>query len=201
MVIMSSLIRNLVKRVEKLEKDNIELKKWANKERKKINPKQWLNNHYFPTQNFEDWVKNISVCESDLCGVFVKKMITGIYDIIMKFIPERNICPILCLCFPGGRSMLFVYTNKQWKKAGDEEIKTVIRAINVKLWSAYRQWENHYPLPDDCDFETQCIRFKKMGTITLTTSLLIKSTKAIKSRLQNSLRLSLKNIVEYEFVF
>ena len=200
---MSSLVMELLRRVEKLEKDNIELKKWANKERKKINPKQWLNNHYFPTQNFEDWVKNISVCESDLCGVFEKKTITGIYDIIMKHLrlEERQNFPIIFLRFPGGRFKMFIYSDKQWKNAGNEEIKTLIQSINLKLWTAYRQWENHYPLPDDCDFETQCIRFKKMGTITLTSALLLKSIQAIKSRLRTYLQLSLKNIVEYEFVF
>ncbi len=200
---MSSLVMDLLRRVEKLEKDNIELKKWANKERKKINPTQWLNEHYFPTQNFEDWVKNMNVYERDLCNVFEKKTITGIYDIIMKHLrlEERQKFPIIFLRFPGGRYKMFIYSDKQWKNAGNEEIKTIIKDINLKLWYAYRQWEKNYPLTDDCDFEIQCIRLKKMRTITLTSTLLIKSVKAIKSRLRTYLQLSLKNIVEYEFVF
>ena len=85
-----SLIQDLQKRVEKLEKDNKDLKKWAYREKKKVNVIAWLNEHYLPTEDFNDWVKTIKITESELLEVFHDGLARGISDIIKQKLPLEN---------------------------------------------------------------------------------------------------------------
>ena len=85
-----SLIQDLQKRVEKLEKDNKDLKKWAYREKKKVNVIAWLNEHYLPTEDFLDWVKTIKITEPELLEVFHDGVARGISDIIKQKLPLEN---------------------------------------------------------------------------------------------------------------
>ncbi len=73
-----SLIQDLQKRVDKLEKDNKELRKWAYREKQKINVIAWLNEHYLPTEDFLDWVKTIKISELELLSIFHDGLARGI---------------------------------------------------------------------------------------------------------------------------
>jgi len=65
-----SLIKDLQQRMEKLEKDNIELKKWALREKQKIDIIAWLNEHYIPREDFSQWAKITDVSEEELLLAF-----------------------------------------------------------------------------------------------------------------------------------
>ena len=60
------LIKDLQKRMEKLEKDNRELKKWACREKQKIDVIAWLNEHYLPLHDFSQWYASLKVQEEEL---------------------------------------------------------------------------------------------------------------------------------------
>ena len=117
-----SLIQDLQKRVEKLEKDNKDLKKWAYREKKKVNVIAWLNEHYLPTEDFNDWVKTIKITESELLEVFHDGLARGISDIIKQKLPLENRRHFPIIAFKHQiKSIFYVFEGKTWRKIKKDE--------------------------------------------------------------------------------
>jgi hypothetical protein len=194
------LMKDLQKRIEKLEKDTRELKKWANKERKKIDVIAWLNEHYLPTEDFPEWVKSMEFTESELEFVFHSGLERGIFTIIKQRMPLENRRHFPIIAFKHQlKSIFYVYEKDSWRKIKKGVFESMINSMDHKLLLAFNAWEINHP-------EMLCpanreIWGKKLKCILMPPEKTPRIIGRIEKSVHTYLALNLKNIVEYEFVF
>ena len=80
-------VEQLTKRVEKLEDENTNLKKWISKEKKKVSIQQWLTDNWNPSTSYVTWQKNIQLSQRDLENVFKYGFAGGVSYIIQRQLP------------------------------------------------------------------------------------------------------------------
>jgi len=194
-----TLIKQLLLRTEKLEKEMREVKKWAGKEKKKINIIAWLNEHYLPSKDFSDWVKDITVGQSELELIFRNQLEKGLYYILEKNLPieDRRHFPIIAFKHQHCATLYIYDGQESWQKLENKEFNETISYIHRKILKAFATWTA------SCSniFENYAAYDKKLKT----TMLLPERKQGIYIRLRRRLckylSLNLKNIVEYEFIF
>ena len=195
-----SLIKDLQQRVEKLEKDNIELKKWALREKQKIDIIAWLNEYYIPREDFSQWAKITDVSEEELLLVFEHKIERGMYYIMERRLPleERRHFPIIAFKHQR-KSLFYVYGEKSWRKIKKGEFAQIINTISCQLIIAFKAWETAHPeiLHEDNRQDWG----KRLQRVLLLPERTPGIVDRLEKRIHSYLALNLKNIVEYEFTF
>ena len=195
-----SEVKKLQQKVEKLEKDMVELKKWVYKEKKKMNLVDWLNEHYTPIVDFSEWRDKIVVGSEELELIFRHKIEKGLYYIIEQNLPLENRRHFPIIAFNHQRTCLFyIYEKNCWRKIKKSEFSALIEAIHIKVFSAFRTWQKDYK---DVIDEVQLKIYNKH----LKSILILKEQKEgirhrLRKRLYKFLVLDIKNIVEYDFTF
>jgi hypothetical protein len=195
-----SLIKDLQQRMEKLEKDNRELKKWACREKQKIDVIAWLNEHYLPSQDFSQWCASLKVQEKELQLAFEYRIEKGIYYIIERNLPleERRHFPMIAFKHQR-KSVFYVYEKESWRKIKKGEFKKIVISVNKKLFLAFNAWEAGHPkMLEEANREEWG---KKLQRILLVPERTDPIVDRLEKRVHTYLALNLKNIVEYEFVF
>ena len=190
----------LQKQVVKLEKDNDRLKKWALRERKKMNACEWLNEHYSPTEDFNTWSKTLIVEERDMQYFFNNGFVKGVFQIILKRLPLENRRSYPIVAFKHSRiSYFYIYNKERWSKMPDNALVTLfLQKINPHMYRAQTRWEKENPCSIGDNKKISQMRFVK---IAIDPDCLSKKMNQVKGLLSDYLKLNLKNIVEYEFVF
>ena len=195
-----SLIQDLQKRVEKLEKDNKELRKWAYREKQKINVIAWLNEHYLPTEDFLDWVKTIKITEPELLEVFHDGLARGISDIIKQKLPLENRRRFPIIAFKHQiKSTFYIFEDNTWRKIKKDAFEKMVNAIQHEIIVAFNTWERAHPEmldPSNVEFwgkKLQCILMPAEKTSRIVAK--------IEKSVHTHLSLNLKTIVEYDFEF
>ena len=195
-----SLIKDLQRRMEKLEKDNCELKKWACREKQKIDIIAWLNEHYLPLQDFSQWYASLKVQEEELQLAFEYRIEKGIYYIVERSLPleERRHFPMIAFKHQR-KSVFYVYEKESWRKIKKGEFKKIVLSVNKKLFHAFNAWEVRHP--EMLEEENREEWGKKLQRILLLPERTAGIVDRLEKRVHTYLALNLKNIVEYEFVF
>ena len=195
-----SLIQDLQKRVEKLEKDNRDLKKWAYREKKKINIIAWLNEHYLPTTEFANWVTSIKITEPTLLNVFHEGLARGIFSIIKEKLPLENRRHFPIIAFKHQlKSVFYVFENDSWRKIKKGEFEKMDHDIDHELIIAFNAWERAHPEM----LETNNVEYwgKRLQCIMMPPEKIPRIVGRIEKSVHTYLSLNLKSIVEYDFVF
>ena len=195
-----ALVKNLERRIEKLEKDNVELKKWAYKEKKKIDIIAWLNEHYLPLKDFSQWIQELTVTQKHLQFVFDHRIEKGAYYIMEHHLPleERRHFPIIAFKHQR-KSTFYVYEKDSWRKIKKGEFDTILEHINIKLVKAFNEWEKkHSEMSEEENRETWR---KNLSRILLLPEKKYGIIERLEKRIHTYLALNIKNIIEYEFIF
>ena len=194
------IVKDLQRRVKKLEENNAELKKWVCKEKKKINIIAWLNEHYNPLKDFPSWIEGLKVNERELELVFTYRLEKGSYYIIEQHLPleDRKYFPIMAFKYQR-KSTFYVYEEKSWRKIKKGEFASVVKNINHKLFKAFNAWEKTHP--EMMAEENRDIWGKRLQRIVLPPEKLVHMVDRLEKRLHAYLALNLKNVMEYEFTF
>ena len=196
-----ALLKKLEKRVEKLEKENQELRKWVFREKKKCKVEDWLNEHYTATQSFEDWIDNIITTCEDIELMLRYGVAVGTYYIIQNNLPfeRRRNFPIFC--FHGHRHVFFAFKNKTWVRIKDVEIIDMIQKINNKILLTWtQQYTPQRPhLQNSSSGRAQWA--KLLRKIILDPVKIVRVVKIFKSRLFQYLKFNIKKVIDYELEF
>ena len=195
-----SLVKDLQKRVVKLEKENKELKRWIGREKQKINITGWLNEHYIPLIDFTPWFKKIKVEGKELELVFTHRIEKGVYYILEKNLPieERRHFPIIAFKHQR-KSIFYVYEKSTWRKIKKNEFGDMIDSITGALFKAFNTWEKEHP--EMLEEKNHEIWGKRLQSVLFLPKKIPGILKRLEKRMHSYLALNLKSIIEYEFVF
>lgn len=198
---MYTLIQELMINYNKVNDELTELKKWANKKKRRLNVIDWLNENCKLNQDYFEWLKTIKLTRTQLEYVFQYGHIIGYSYIFQDLLPltQENNLPIKS--FEQKSGTLFIYDEqKKWRPLDGKELESLINIIYKAIIIEYIDWEN--------DNEDK-IYTEEFGDTYLehnrkvTGAGLKKETisQRIKSNLYKYLKHNLKHIIEYEFTF
>lgn len=200
---LCDIVKHLVVKINTLEKQIHSVKKWADKEKKKCNIIDWLNETQVPVVSFTTWTAGLILEQEHLNLVFEHGFVNGYTYVIQKLLPSTEPSEIQRLpirAFQQKPGRLYVYQKEGWKILDNASFAEFIGKIQLKLIAQLKNWhETHKALIHDDDtndvFFTNNIKVmggQKSCTITYP---------QIKNNLYGYLNYNLSSITEYEFVF
>ena len=192
-------VEQLTKRVEKLEDENTNLKKWISKEKKKVSVQQWLTDNWKPSTAYVTWQKNIEVSQRDLDNVFKHGVAIGTFYIIQQYLPLGHHKTFPIVGFKQRGMVFYIYNEDKWRVMEKDELEGLVRSIDTKLFTSFAEWERANPTIMAEPGRKQWNR--NLKKILLLPEKLETTIKKIRNRLFQYLQMDLKNITEYEFSF
>ena len=111
----------------------------VNKDIKKINILEWLNNNSKLDTSLDDWLNNeLTVTMDDLECIFASDFTRGLHRILDNNIDEKT-APFKA--FSHKSSQLYIYNKSIWKKATKCDMKNIFFKIQVKILKISCEWE------------------------------------------------------------
>lgn len=202
---MYKLLINLNNKLEKVEADYNEIKKYVNITKNKIDIIEYLNKNYDCGDfDFIKFLNSIEVTNSELEKVFEKDYVDGIFQILTDFIENikhNNEIPIKAF---NNKEVIYAYINLndstyKWDVIGEDIIKSIYKYFNKKLLPLFLNWKeiNQKQLhPDEYTF----IYVKNMKRVLGTNFEKKNINVMLKNKLYKYLKVNLKNFVTHDFV-
>lgn len=222
------IILNLSNKCEIMEKKIEKLSAVYNKEKKKINVLEWLNNHKFcldyennnkekQIHIFSEWIKSINITEEDMNYVGEHNFLDGLKYILNRILNNNDDCMIYSpiKAFEQKDNLFYVYDyiddinnenkdkqniEKKWIVMSSEKINHLFSKITKGLITQLRLWKdkNIHRISEDVFTQKYANNVKK-----ITGGELSIQQQQVKFRkyLYNIVKINIKNIIEYEYDF
>ena len=197
---LSDIVKQLIIKLHALETQVQTMKKWTDKEKKKCNVTDWLNESHVPFQSFFAWVSDMSLGQEHLELVFEHDFIEGLTYVIQNMLSQIESEGIPIRAFEQKPNRLYVYQEGRWVVLDDNGFSEFIDKLQLKLIELLKMWhENHKKLIDNDD--TNEVFFTNNIKVMGGKKSRVATHSQIKHNLYGYMKYNLSNITEYEFVF
>jgi len=151
-------IQDLTYRLEKTEKELKKLKNVVNCRQKRAII-EWLNQpNQIPTVTFEEWLRTINACESDMMKVLNGDLTDGVLSclntIIQRYNTEQTKKSLPIRCFSQKPDTFYVYSIKpvketqdntesptvEWQRMSTEQLLKLANCISKSLFREFSVW-------------------------------------------------------------
>lgn len=210
---MYNIIQILIVKNDKLEKQVSKMSSWIHNNKKKVNVSEWLNENRKPFICYNRWVETIEIDMTDMEFVIKHNFIEGSRLIVKKLLGGENLeytetLPIRA--FDQKENTLYVFNeceqNEQDIKSGEwnlitsEQFDLLFNKITRGLIGQLKAWQDKYKnrLFESGFTEKYIENIKKLTGGDLTKE---QQYYKIKQMFYNNLKVNIKNIIQYEFVF
>jgi hypothetical protein len=191
------IIKELVYKQAKQEKEIESLKQFISKTKKRLSVIDWLNENCKKNITFNSFMKNIKIERKHLDYIFKYDFIDGLMYTFQEILPLSGELPIRC--FDQKPGTFFIVKNDNWVVMTGMEYEEMLDTINRMIIVEFGEWqeENRDKIIKDTKFndiyEENII--KVLGT---------KRPKGItynriKNKLYGYLKFNLKRIIQFEF--
>ena len=203
--VMYNALIDLTGKYSLLEKKVDELMKWTESRKRKLNILDWLNDKYSNTLSFSEWLLGVRVERKQLDIVFKSDYINGMVKLIEDNLlkaDDNSSDDKTLRAFDQKENILFIVddTEKKWKVMDPEEFITLINVMNKMLMGEFIIWqkENKHRMYEE-EFSTiYATNVQKLMCATLSQEQI---HSRIKRELYKTIKMNLKNVIEYEFTF
>ena len=203
--VMYNALIDLTGKYSLLEKKVDELMKWTESRKRKLNILDWLNEKYPNTIEFAEWLGEVQVERKQLDVVFKSDYINGMVKLIEDNLLKGKASDNSSLrAFDQKENILFIVdqdnndNRKKWKVMDSEEFITLINVMNKMLMGEFIIWqkENKHRMYEE-EFSTiYATNVQKLMCATLSQEQI---HSRIKRELYKTIKMNLKNVIEYEF--
>jgi hypothetical protein len=164
-----AFVKELTVRVGKLEKENIELKQFAYKQKKRVDIVDWLNNRceYIPELTFNRWMTELPV-ESYLHKVFEYDLLTALIKCLDDAF-EKNSEKLPICAFSQKTGTFYVYDNSinclgqnfKWSQISNKQLDKWFSFMAKKIIAAFKNWyeENKTTIDSDEKYKEQYFEY------------------------------------------
>lgn len=200
--VMYNALIDLTGKYSLLEKKVDELMKWTESQKRKLNILDWLNEKYPNALVFSEWLLGgVQVERNQLEVVFKSDYINGMVKLIEYNLLADNLSSLRA--FDQKENILFIFcrddnNGKKWKVMDTQEFITLINVMNKKLMGEFITWqkENKERMYEE-EFSTiYASNVQKLMCASLSQEQI---HSRIKRELYKTIKMNLKNIIEYEF--
>jgi len=219
------MVQMLTIKMTRMEVEMLELKRWVNKKKRKINALQWLNTNMKNVScTFEEWTKNLNVEQEDFIYLLenkelnISRTIQRIFENNIVEIEENDndneepdttttTASIPLKCFTEKQNMFYIYTttneipeDKCWKQMDTKEALFLLKIIQQKLMTSLINWKatNQHNIDENDALSAVFNKAVfKLVDLNLTENTLTLAT--IKKNLYNYIKTDFHSMIEYEF--
>ena len=191
------ILQKLYKDNENLKKKVNQLEQIVNKDVKKMNMVDWLNNNDKGIA-IEVWLKNnILVTLDDLQMIFSTDYTRGLSNIIQNNLNEKDNSPFRA--FSHKSKQLYVYEKNKWKKCKKTDIMKIFDRISLNILKKSKEYDksltdNEKYGPDNIQYLKNCDKIMVVDTKKKE-----RYYKHIESSIISSICKSLNDMAEYKF--
>jgi len=214
---MYNMLLEMAYKYNRLEEKMMEMNKWANNKKKKINVLDYLNTNITPLLLFENLSDKIIVTDDDIDFLLNNTFYDTINELFTKTIYKLNdninTYPIFAVIQKSNTIYIYDKTidnntnntnntnNNVWQECTREKIVKFLNIIHIKISKYFYNWKKNKinAIDNDDNFATLCDKtlIKLMNIDFKQDSILSK----IKSQMYNKLKTDMKMLIEYEFEF
>lgn len=177
-----------------------ELTKWANIRKKRLHVKEWLEQHYTDTIAFDVVIAAIKLTDEHYEFVCKYDYIEGIIMILKAIFPLDDESSLSIKAFDQKDNTFFVKKEDGWAVLSTSELENMISTISKAAMNKFVEWQtkNKHRLQEDSytDIYTSTLQKAIGGNFTRE-----QSFARIRRGLYKYLKMNLKNVVQFEFMF
>jgi hypothetical protein len=199
--VMYNALIDLTGKYSLLEKKVDELMKWTESRKRKLNILDWLNEKYPNALEYSEWIGEVHVERKQLDVVFKSDYINAMVKLIefnlLKAVDNESL-----RAFDQKENILFIFyeddNGKKWKVMESEEFITLINVMNKKLMGEFIIWqkENKHRMYEEEFSTVYATNVQKLMCASLSQEQI---HSRIKRELYKTIKMNLKNVIEYEF--
>lgn len=196
------IVKELAFKMAKMEEDIAMLKKWANKEKTRVDVIQWLNEHESEQMMpFVEWYKKTFVITRQHLELVFKHDIISAIPYIMENLIGTEMSNIPIKCFEQKTNVLYVFrTDKTWGVLSMQDFTKFVDHVHNKLILENIKWqkENKSMLENDSTYKEYLENNLKVLAGKYEPEYMCTQ---IRNKIYNYLKYNLNSVHEYEFVF
>ena len=176
-----------------------ELTKWANIRKKRLHVKEWLDEHYQEVRTFDSLITEIVITDEQYNYVCKYDYIEGIIMILKSVFPIDIEESLSIKAFDQKDNTFFVKKQDGWVVLSTPELENMISTISKAVMKKFVDWQtkNKHRLHEDS--------YTDIYTATLQRSLEVTSPEQSFTRIRRGLykylKMNLKNVLQFEFMF
>ena len=201
------IVQELTMKMDKMESQMIEMQKFIDKKKKKINIISWLNANITPTVGFLEWVKSsLTASEKHFEDLMENTLYTSFQQVFEDNLKEQDnfIYPIKC--FTQKNNTFYICENQpdgtpNWRLLELSDMTLLLKTVQNLLIRVLTKWklDNKQKISDnDRLSDTFNKAIIKLMNISFTQDSVMSK---IKNGLYNYLKTDLKFVMDYEFDF
>jgi hypothetical protein len=138
---MFEMLIALGQKYVKLEEEMVEVKKWVEKKKKKINVLDWLHMHVIPSVNFDTMVASIVVSFEDAKFILNHSFHDTFHHLIHAVFKKEGKEGFLSIFAFDQKINTFYIYNDCWIEASRENLTWFFNKMHMKLINAFYQWK------------------------------------------------------------
>lgn len=191
-----TIVQEFALKMKRLEQKLEVMEKWVDVKKKKINVMQWLNLNVVPAKPFQLWATDIEVSSKHLKHLLENTIV----DTITLIFQENTKEPPPMYSFDQKQNIFYIY-GEEWKEMVFTDMTFLLKKIQNKLLNELSVWraENIGQLnTNDKMSEIYNKTVIKLMNITFTQDQIYSK---IKSNMYNTIKIDIKNMIEYDFEF
>ena len=199
---VTEILGELMEKVNKLERENEEFRKYIVKQKKKCNILEWLQENKKCTIYFDAFLEKITLTERDLVCVFESNNTSdGLTNLILKYFPIENKSEFPIISFSQNKNCFYIFKNDKWNLMKEKEFKSFINKFNSQLLKLFKIWFDNNKKNLFRSEDSHEEYFKNLEKIIGKSNQMNENQRKIKQNIYEYLKYDLKQITEYQFVF
>ena len=208
------IVQELALKNQILETKMIEMQKWVETKKKKLNVLLWLNTNITPSVTYTEWVNGLNVTQDDLQYLIEQNIKDNLAGIIRKNLLQEDGKNHPLFCFVQKSNVFYMYDDigteqgkeqeqeKEWKPLTTEIFIKLLNKIHFKMVRELCAWrdKNREAIRevDSVGLLFCKTNTKLMGVNFAPESLLVSK---VRTSIYNYAKTDLKSMIEYEFEF
>jgi hypothetical protein len=197
-----TIVQEIAAKMKKLEQKMEIMEKWVDVKKKKINVMQWLGLNIIPLTIFSLWATDIEVTPKHLKYLLDNTIIDTVTLIFQHYITQTtNLIQINPIhSFDQKQNVFYIFEN-EWREMVFTDMSFLLKKIQTKLLKELADWreENINQLvASDKMSEIYNKTVIKLMNITFTQDQIYMK---IRSNMYNTIKVDIKNMIEYDFEF
>lgn len=203
-----TIVHEFAFKMKKLEQKMELMEKWVDVKKKKINVMQWLNLNVNPETRFSKWATDIVVNKKHFKHLLDNTIVDNITLIFQENTKQLDITTsnaqvqvqVPIYSFEQKQNVFYIFED-EWKEIVFSDMTFLLKKIQTKLLNELSSWrdENMNQLStNDKMSEIYNKTVIKLMNITFTQD---QTYSKIKSNMYNTIKVDIKNMIEYDFEF
>ena len=193
-----TIVQELALKNNRLEEKILQMEKWIETKKKKVNVIQWLNQHATPSITYASWCQQIKITPQNLIHLFDNT----ISDTAIKIIQEnlQELLPIYA--FDQKINVFYIFVDGGvWAEMTNTNFSNLLIKIQNRLLEEINLWRTNNATQLHSNDKMSDTYNKTIMKLMNINSVQDGTVGKIKSGMYQMIKVDIKNMIEYEFEF